>query len=894
MAKRIVSLLCALAMLATMIVVSAFSASAVTVTEKVFSSGYTNTTAKYQYQDVIDTTLANVTPDYGVVVKTEHQKATITATDSKTYDLGAKWSASFMAWYRSDNYRGYGEVNIGDLTIRVDREEANGDALSNYNADTANVRVSVKFDGGLLEDYGLLASSSMTTNDKAAFTSIADYIPDGQTKKWVGSTSSLTRRCVLVNVSYDESQTHNLSVAVYTKQSDDAGYTKWLAGGDYDVADGSFASAVPVSATAGNLVGTWSTELFLGRFTLTYEAALPFVTLDGNGGTFDETQAFLDDAGHPTSLPTTATADKRHCAFAGWYTAAEGGTEVTTSSVLTTGSTIYAHWTALPNQMADFAMDRTQSYNTSNAATNYSIRYLNAELWHYAISTNGDATKNYTVGTIGTYTMSGFDVTAELWEKGLTNNPDSQGGATDTFEFTFGKLIITFRKANAANGSGNFVITATYDGAPITLTGSSAVSTYDGTLTTLNAAGAPMLTSANRENYVYVYGAAYTDRKAALTAAGGNGAGSRAPTDDYPIRIVFANDTLTLTTPTTAPTWSVTGTIPGATFNDAEVKVMVKNGNQNISNVICANFYGTYTPATTPAVPTAAQPELSTELAVNFFYPTAALTDNNLTAADLTADFTCAGCEPQTGVALTTTSLGGVDGFFATFANIKPSSYAEDITVTLKNGADTVSTFTYTMKDYCLHMLANANASAELKTLCMDILNYGDAVRTLTGGTAAAILGEDTAAYSSLASANVDVDGFADPYAEGEGAAFTSAALNLRDKVSLVMKIAKANVTASKSDLSLVCAVAGGDTYTLIDNAVVDDGTNYVFTIPVGLTYAASDCAIVLKNAGVDLTKTYHLTIASLCKYYVGNGYGELGQAILKVAASAQAYGATL
>ncbi len=84
-----------------------------------------------------------------------------------------------------------------------------------------------------------------------------------------------------------------------------------------------------------------------GAVTLTavYET-IPAVTayaisFDANGGTVSPTTATTTE-GKLTSLPTPTRSNHR---FDGWFTAASGGTAVTTSTVFSKDSTIYARWT---------------------------------------------------------------------------------------------------------------------------------------------------------------------------------------------------------------------------------------------------------------------------------------------------------------------------------------------------------------------------------------------------------------------------------------------------------------------------------------------------------------------------------------------------------------------
>lgn len=68
------------------------------------------------------------------------------------------------------------------------------------------------------------------------------------------------------------------------------------------------------------------------------------VTFDANGGSVSQTSA-VTVAGKLTSLPTP-TYDGYN--FLGWYTQKDGGDEVTTNTVFTKDTTIYAHWQNIP------------------------------------------------------------------------------------------------------------------------------------------------------------------------------------------------------------------------------------------------------------------------------------------------------------------------------------------------------------------------------------------------------------------------------------------------------------------------------------------------------------------------------------------------------------------
>lgn len=69
------------------------------------------------------------------------------------------------------------------------------------------------------------------------------------------------------------------------------------------------------------------------------------ITFNANGGTVSPASAKTDAGGKLASLPTPT---KSGYIFDGWYTAATGGFEATTSATFGENMTIYAHWRGLP------------------------------------------------------------------------------------------------------------------------------------------------------------------------------------------------------------------------------------------------------------------------------------------------------------------------------------------------------------------------------------------------------------------------------------------------------------------------------------------------------------------------------------------------------------------
>ena len=70
------------------------------------------------------------------------------------------------------------------------------------------------------------------------------------------------------------------------------------------------------------------------------------VTFDANGGQFQEGTTVTIEAGKDGTLALNAIPDPTRSKydFTGWYTAAEGGTQITSTTVFSEDSTVYAHW----------------------------------------------------------------------------------------------------------------------------------------------------------------------------------------------------------------------------------------------------------------------------------------------------------------------------------------------------------------------------------------------------------------------------------------------------------------------------------------------------------------------------------------------------------------------
>ena len=113
----------------------------------------------------------------------------------------------------------------------------------------------------------------------------------------------------------------------------------------YTVTDGNNLAAgkstVTISYTEGGVTKTCTQAITVNAVTPPAPTEYT-ITFDGNGGT--PTVGTMPTAGGKlTSLPSASRSGSY--SFDGWYTAASGGTQITTAYVFSANTTVYAHWT---------------------------------------------------------------------------------------------------------------------------------------------------------------------------------------------------------------------------------------------------------------------------------------------------------------------------------------------------------------------------------------------------------------------------------------------------------------------------------------------------------------------------------------------------------------------
>ena len=115
---------------------------------------------------------------------------------------------------------------------------------------------------------------------------------------------------------------------------------------------------------AGTDGGAWKTT------ATTPSPATSTITFDPNGGTVSPTSSTTGSDGKLVVLPTPT---RSGYIFKGWFTAASGGTQITTSKVFSANTTIYAQWTSTGGSSSSGGGGggATTSNSVSPAAANF-------------------------------------------------------------------------------------------------------------------------------------------------------------------------------------------------------------------------------------------------------------------------------------------------------------------------------------------------------------------------------------------------------------------------------------------------------------------------------------------------------------------------------------------
>lgn len=169
------------------------------------------------------------------------------------------------------------------------------------------------------------------------------------------------------------------------------------------------------------------------------------VTFDANGGSVSQTSA-VTVVGKLTSLPTPTYNGYN---FLGWYTQKDGGDEVTTDTVFTKDTTIYAHWQNIPVTNLELNKDSLTLQEKSSDILTATVKPDNATnkdvIWESSDTSIATVSEDGTVTAISAGTAT---ITA-------TAQDGSEVSASCKLTVKHGNMILTPQKDATCTEEGN-------------------------------------------------------------------------------------------------------------------------------------------------------------------------------------------------------------------------------------------------------------------------------------------------------------------------------------------------------------------------------------------------------------------------------------------------------
>ena len=476
-------------------------------------------------------------------------------------------------------------------------------------------------------------------------------------------------------------------------------------------------------------------------------------------------------------------------------------------------------------------------------------------IWAMASSTNIKLTS-----TIGTYNVSdAYTLAFDLFYKSGTN------GQT-RYEVTIGDLVLTF----VSDASHNLAGSATYDGTAVTFNNDLYLDWN-------------CYSSVTPQTMADELAAAISDAELSENWIASNK--SYNPNKKTNVQITLADGTLTVVSKNKTCTANLTaaGYDKTADLGETEVKLAVEINKESAGIVVggIGNFSGSYTAASAsetpdPLAPTGVYPTLNSDLTLNVIYANAAdYKDTVEVTATVDGD-------SQT---VSLTEKGG--NLVASFDFLTPDQFGSEITLNAvdTNGiAESYST-TYSVKQYCKNMMDKDSSSAELKALCMALLQFGGKAQALDGSDT---ITADMSSYIDAYAPTAWTKGTAAwTYTGDQAIKFSGSNLNFADEIGINVYF---TADGDASDYKVV------STFGTVSD-VVDNGSNFKATIRISSSMLSQQTAITVKDVASNevVSETFTLSVED---YANGGSFTaaemECVVALMTYGDAAVAYGATL
>lgn len=292
---------------------------------------------------VIKAQAASITVNDATELTTALQNASSDANNPTEIVIGGDFDGAGLFVYNSK----YAVIDLNGKTVGVNASSDIYGSLSITGSGTINLGNSINIDGvfrllggtinfnassiGILNSGAFFMTGGKIINDPSLDGSMTIEIPHGGTFTMEGG----------------EIESYPASVHIFD-------------GGNFNMKGGTITQlpglnnyfVVWGTGTFTQSGGTINGSLFLNNISFTQtggaNAANLSITLDANGGTpaMASATTVTTSVGQKLyALPPAPTAPSANLSFAGWFTDATAGTQITTDYVFTGATTIYAHWT---------------------------------------------------------------------------------------------------------------------------------------------------------------------------------------------------------------------------------------------------------------------------------------------------------------------------------------------------------------------------------------------------------------------------------------------------------------------------------------------------------------------------------------------------------------------
>ena len=171
----------------------------------------------------------------------------------------------------------------------------------------------------------------------------------------------------------------------------------------------------------------------------------PTVTFDANGGSVTPANTITGENGKLDSLPTPT---RIGYTFNGWFTAATGGTKVTTDTVFTTDTTVYAQWTAIQSGGTGGGSSSSGSGSTSSGDKTETEKNPDGSTTTIVTKPDGSKTET-TKNPDGSQQVVSTDKTGNV----TTTATDAAGNKTETVEKTDGTSQTTVTNKDGSSST---------------------------------------------------------------------------------------------------------------------------------------------------------------------------------------------------------------------------------------------------------------------------------------------------------------------------------------------------------------------------------------------------------------------------------------------------------